>query len=131
MPTDYTNGIDEFTRFAEQGDPQAQFRLGVMYGLGLGVEQSYHSAIEWYQKSAQAGNPRAQCNLGWMYGTGRGVPQNFVSALAWYSIAAAAGDEVARSNRDILNLRMTPYQVERSQAMAQDLVQDFAARDNE
>ena len=81
MPTDYRAAFEEFARFAEQGDTGAQFNLGVMYGLGLGVAQDYLMAMDWYEKAALNGNAQAQCNLAWMYGTGRGVPQDFVRAL--------------------------------------------------
>ncbi len=36
MPTDYKAALGEFQRFAEQDDPNAQYQLGVLYGLGLG-----------------------------------------------------------------------------------------------
>jgi TPR repeat protein len=129
MPTDYKAAFDEFQRFAEQGDDEAQYHLGVMYGLGLGVAQNYLTAMDWYERAAMRGNARAQANLGWMYGTGRGVPQDFVRALAWYSVAAAAGQDTARQNRDTLNNRMTPSQVEKSQALASDLAKSARASD--
>jgi len=121
MPTDYRAAFEEFARFAEQGDTGAQFNLGVMYGLGLGVAQDYLMAMDWYEKAALNGNAQAQCNLAWMYGTGRGVPQDFVRALAWYSVSAASGQDTARRNRDILNDRMTPNQIEQAQNMAREL----------
>ena len=101
--------------------PQAEFSLGVMHGLGLGTQQDYVESVRWYRLAAERGHLQAQSNLGFMYGTGRGVPQDFVRALAWYSVSAAAGDDTARHNRDLLNQRMTPAQVERAQELAQDL----------
>ena len=77
--------------------------------------------MDWYEKAALNGNAQAQCNLAWMYGTGRGVPQDFVRALAWYSVSAASGQDTARRNRDILNERMTPNQIEQAQNMAREL----------
>lgn len=121
MPTDYRKAFEEFQRFAQRGDGLAQFRLGLMYGLGLGVAQDYTAAIDWYERAARTGNAAAQCNLGWMFATGRGIPQDFVTALAWYSLAAAAGQDLARRNRDLLSAHMTPGQVERAQQLARDL----------
>ena len=48
MPVDYAAALEEYQRFADQGDAQAQCNLGVMYGLGLGVQQSYIKAMGWY-----------------------------------------------------------------------------------
>ena len=127
MPTDYQAAFEEFARFAEQGDAGAQFNLGVMYGLGLGVAQDYLIAMDWYEKAALKGNAQAQCNLGWMYGTGRGVPLDFIRALAWYSVSAASGQDTARRNRDLLNDRMTPTQVEQAQSMAREISESVRA----
>ena len=130
MPTDYAPALEEFTRFAEQGDAQAQFHLGQMFGLGLGVDQDYRMAMDWYAQAACQGHPRAQNNLGWMYGTGRGMPQDFIRAYAWYSVAAAHGEDTARVNRDLLAEKMTASQLERAQTLAQELAQRIADNDS-
>ena len=131
MPVDYAQALDEYVRFAEQGDAQAQCNLGVMYGLGLGVGQSYTKAMGWYAEAARRGSAKAQANLGWMYGTGRGTPQDYTSAYAWYSVAAADGEDTARYNRDLLAERMTPSQLERAQEAAKDLVRKIAANEGQ
>ncbi|NKC13598.1 MAG: hypothetical protein GKR94_15830 [Gammaproteobacteria bacterium] len=64
-----------------------------------------------------------------MYGTGRGVPQDFVRALAWYSVAAACGEDTARKNRDLLNSKMTPSQVECAQALAYEFTSNAQRTD--
>ena len=56
---------------ARQGDASAQYRLGVMYYNGQGVEQDYQKALEWYEKSANQGDSDAQLNVGIMYHEGR------------------------------------------------------------
>ncbi|GHT72265.1 hypothetical protein AGMMS49950_10680 [Endomicrobiia bacterium] len=48
---------------AQQGDDEAQFKLGVIYLKGDGVKQDYKKAFKWYKKSAEQGNARAQNNL--------------------------------------------------------------------
>jgi len=118
MPQDHSKAFKTHHEAAESGDPDAQFRLGVMFGLGLGVGQDYAAAVHWYKAAAQADHPPSQCNLGWMYGTGRGVPQDYVRAYAWYSIAAAGGEETARKNRDIVASKMTPPQLEEAQRLS-------------
>jgi TPR repeat protein len=118
MLRDYSLALRECIDSAEAGDASAQFRLGVMYGLGLGAEQDYTRAVDWYRRAAEAGLPAAQANLGFMYGTGRGVPQDFVQAYAWYSLAAAGGDDLGRRNRDLVAARMSPGQVEAGQSLS-------------
>jgi len=38
---DYATAFEEFRPLAEQGNDDAQFNLGVMYGNGQGVPQDY------------------------------------------------------------------------------------------
>ena len=120
MVQDYGETLSRSLVAAKRGDHDAQFRLGVLYGLGLGCPQDYVKAVKWYTQAAESGHGAAQSNLGYMYGTGRGVPQDYVHAYAWYSLAAAAGDEVARANRDIVHEAMEGDQLERAQTLASE-----------
>ena len=76
---------------ADQGDANAQFELGVMYDLGLGMSQDDGQAVVWYRKAADQGVPAAQYRLGLMYANGRGVPQDAEHAAAWTRKAADQG----------------------------------------
>ena len=42
---DYAAALREWTPLAEQGDANAQNNLGVMYDIGRGVSQDYHTAV--------------------------------------------------------------------------------------
>lgn len=121
MLRDYALTLKSSLDAAAQGDREAQYRLGVLYGLGLGVDQDYAAAVRWYRSAAEAGEPRAQCNLGYLYGTGRGVPQDFLHAYAWYNLAAAGGEENARRNRDAVAARMSATQLEQAQRLSMEL----------
>jgi TPR repeat protein len=55
---------------AEQGDAQAQTRLGLWYFDGQGGQPDYAQAAEWFSKAAEQGNAVAQCQLGNLYVTG-------------------------------------------------------------
>ncbi len=121
MPYDYSEAFESSAAVAEKGDRTAQFNLGLMYGLGLGVAQNYALAVEWYRKAAEQGEARAQANLGWMYGTGRGVPQDYIRAYAWYNLAAAQGEGNARKNRDSVAAEMSAAQLAQGQEMAGEL----------
>ena len=40
-----------------------RFNIGLMYELGINVEQSYFQAYEWYKKSSALGNEDAKSNM--------------------------------------------------------------------
>lgn len=121
MLLDYRLAFEDAKAAAEKGDRAAQYRLGVMYGLGLGAAQDYGEAVRWYLLSARAGDARSQSNLGFMYGTGRGVPQDYIQAFAWYNLAAASGEDTARRSRDAVAGRMSASQIEKAQKLSAEL----------
>ncbi len=41
---------------AENGDPAAQFNVGMMYYYGSGVELNAEKGVEWMRKAANKGN---------------------------------------------------------------------------
>ena len=81
---------------AEQGDAEAQYRLGCLYYRGAGVKQDYSEALAWYRKSADQGNPDAQYRLGCMYYKGTGVQKDFSEAFRWYLKSADQGNQYAQ-----------------------------------
>lgn len=83
--------------FAQNGNPRAQYNLGLMYEYGNGVRVDYAQAAYWYQKSADQGFAEAQFNLGVMYYHGQGVPYDNAQARYWMRQAAAQGDREARN----------------------------------
>ena len=121
MLLDYRLAFETSKAAAEKGDLAAQYRLGVMYGLGLGVAQDYSEAVRWYRRAARAGDARSQSNLGFMYGTGRGVPQNYIQAYAWYNVASASGEDSARRSRDAVAGRMSTSQIEKAQKLSAEI----------
>jgi TPR repeat protein len=81
----------ELHQRAEQGEADAQFRLGVMYADGRGVPQNDAEAVRWFRLAAEQGNVGAQAALGRAYEFGRGVPQNDAEAVRWHRLAAEQG----------------------------------------
>ena len=49
---------------AEKGDCDAEYRLGLLYFMGLGKPQSFERAYELWEKAASANQQRAQWALG-------------------------------------------------------------------
>ncbi|MFM7083669.1 MAG: tetratricopeptide repeat protein [Hyphomicrobium sp.] len=74
---------------AEEGNANAQAKLGQMYQTGNGVPQSYDEAAYWYQSAARQGHPEAQYNLGRLFAMGKGVPQNYFNSYLWLNLAAS------------------------------------------
>ncbi len=87
---------------AELGYVIAQYRLGVMYDLGRGVEQDDAKALIWYQLAAEQGYVHAQYNLGVMYDVGQGVEPDDALALMWYRKAAEQGNKNAQNRLGLM-----------------------------
>ena len=60
---DYDNALGFFTASAKQGNPTAQFYMGLMYEKGTGVKQDLAVAVKWYRMAAQQGNVDAKKKL--------------------------------------------------------------------
>jgi TPR repeat protein len=94
----YAVALDELKLPADEGNPEAQFLLGVMYGMGLGVRQDYAESLMWFRNAARQGNANAQACLGVMYYEGRGVKKDYTQAAHWYEKAAEQGNANAQNN---------------------------------
>ena len=57
---DPQQAVEWFMKSARQGDPEAQYALGVCYNEGLGVERDVDEAREWYARAAEQGNSNAK-----------------------------------------------------------------------
>jgi len=108
---------------ANQGDTEAQNRLGELYAKGRGVPQDYAQARAWYEKSASQGHPLAQNNLAELYFAGLGGPPDYVRAYMWVSLAVAhmQGEEKkqAEENREDVAQRMSPAQVTEAKRLSE------------
>jgi hypothetical protein len=83
---------------AEQGDPRAQFSLGLIYEAGLGGTADGEAALAWYQRAARLGFSPAQNNLALMYAEGRVVSRDLAQAATLWRQAATAGFGPAQQN---------------------------------
>jgi TPR repeat protein len=73
---------------ADQGDAEAQCKLGDLHQWGRGVTQDLAEAARWYRKAADQGNGEAQFRLGAAYYTGGGVTLDYAEAAKWLRKAA-------------------------------------------
>lgn len=68
--------LKEVLARAEKGDPEAQFRAGQMYAVGIGTKRDYAEALKWFRKATDQGNLSAMTSLGGMYLRGEGIAQD-------------------------------------------------------
>ena len=88
----------EYKAKADMGDAMGQYKVGVSYGLGQGVEKDDAEAVKWYRKAAAQDYPKAIYNLGGCYARGEGVEKNDAEALNWWRKAAALNHPDAQFN---------------------------------
>jgi hypothetical protein len=93
-----TISFSEIEQKAEQGDPQAQFELGMRYRQGHDTVADPSAALEWFRKAAAQSNTEAMVQLPIMFGTGRGVTKNVAQAVSWFRQAAELGNASAQFN---------------------------------
>ena len=117
-----TQQVSSLTSSAKNGDPEAQYNLGLLYEEGRGVTKDFGKALNWYHHAAKQGHveaqfkfasalnedhPEANFLMGEMYRTGDGVSKNTDEAINRYKLAATAGHRQARSILDkIYNIKV-------------------------
>lgn len=122
METDqYEAAMEALWPLARSGNADAEELIGVMYALGLGVEQDYERAFEWYLRSSMKGHPGAQSGVGWYYEIGLGMPApDLVRAYMWYVLSAMGGDVDAVISKEEVIKKMTPEQIARAHVLVED-----------
>jgi len=86
--TEPMENVQELFLSAQQGDAEAQFKLGRAYYNGEGVAQDYKQAKKWWKTAAEQGHIDAQYQLGKLY---YDVTQDYKQAAEWYRKAAEQG----------------------------------------
>lgn len=113
---DHSSSLHWFLQAARQGDADAQFNLGRIYGKATGgvygrqraAPRDDVAAAHWYRSAAEQNYAPAQRNLADMYAEGSpSVPQDRAQALFWMRRAAAAGDPEASGLADSLESGMS------------------------
>ncbi len=90
--------FEDLKAFAENGEVDAQYTVGLLYAKGVDVERNINEAEKWWRKAASQGDARAQDSLGIMYGLGQGRPQNYAESIKWHTLAANQGYASAQYN---------------------------------
>ncbi len=91
----YTKARETTQTFAENGNPDAAYRVTTFYRKGLGGEQDLSEALNWLHRAAELDQAQAQMELGEHYRKGMGVTQSSDEALHWFKRAADNGNPPA------------------------------------
>ena len=73
MARDDAEAARWFRMAADEGLPQAEYFVGVMYEHGVAVAQDYSEAVHWYRRAAEQGHALVQYPVegSGMHATGR------------------------------------------------------------
>ena len=87
--------ISDMRERAENGDPSAQYFLGLLMWYGDGVGTNRETALALFRKAAEQGHVHAQFNVGLILAfsgpTGHGTEKEMATALGWVTNAASEG----------------------------------------
>ena len=108
---DETKQIDQYAQFAEQGNPIAQYTLGLLLFRAENVLGGFTQASNWILKAAKQGYTNAQFTLATLYLAGVGVTRDHIKGYIWLTIAAELGHRKAAEVRDIISENMTPEKI--------------------
>jgi len=89
---DFQSATKWYLKVAEDGDTEAQHRLGLCYY----ETRNFSEATKWYRKAAEQGHALAQINLGLCYVKGKGVSEDLTEAGKWFQKAAEQGNANAQ-----------------------------------
>jgi len=103
---------------AQQGDVQAQVKVGQAYAEGTAGPRNVEEAVKWLQAASSQGSVEADAWLGHMYLLGQGVPRDTSRAANLIQPAAAANNPVGQ--------RFLGVMYETGQGMPRDYAQAAA-----
>ncbi len=63
LTQDFKKALTWYQLAAEQGDADAQYKLGLIYSNGQGTPKDHKKASKWFQLAAKQGNKLAQSKL--------------------------------------------------------------------
>lgn len=118
---DIGGAIPWFEKAIEQGNPEADYQMGLLYARGDHVEQDYLQAKKHFYRAAMMGHPKALYYLGHLYGEGSGVEQNYAEALKWFWLSASYGDKRAKRFMRIVMKKVGSEDYSRVEKEVEDL----------
>ncbi|MGI9170359.1 MAG: tetratricopeptide repeat protein [Caulobacteraceae bacterium] len=92
----YADQLRRLRPEAEKGDTDAEFAIGIMYYVGLGVPGDKLKALEWWRRAADLGNSHAQAIIGLRFSFGIGAVEDYGRAFRWFQRSANEGNEFSK-----------------------------------
>ena len=89
---------------ANQGEPDSQNELGVIYSEGPEEKRDLSRAAFWTRKGAESNHPAAQVRLAKMYASGTGLEESHSMAYRWAMICSEMWDWTQDGSREARRL---------------------------
>lgn len=93
---------EELKNWADRGDADAQFELGLRMITGEGVAKNLAEGVKSLEKAAKQKHLRAQHIMGTLYEDGVGVKKDLAKAAEWYRISADLGFALSQHSLAIM-----------------------------
>ena len=116
----FTKAIAELRPAAQSGNAEAEFLLGNIHGLGLGVEADPVRGFEWHFRAAMKGHPAAQLRISRAFEAGNGVAQDMFRAAVWAQLATVGAADGAAQQSAQLHGQLTAEMREAVDHIVQD-----------
>src|SRR5688500_15385548 len=117
---DHHFAVRLYQESAENGNSDAQYKLGLLYLTGNGALQDFAEAAKWLKLAAEQGYGPAQYELGLIYRNGYGLPTDHVQSYVWLNLAAAAGVQQAVAARDEVMRALSSKQLAQAQKVSRE-----------
>ena len=95
---DYERAVYYLSFEAVQGNPRAQYNLGLMYKNGIGVKKDFNEALGWFILGSNNDHMLSKYALGLMYYKGEGVSKNYSKAMNLFLDASFMGHPASQIN---------------------------------
>ena len=115
-------GIKNIEFEANQGNAEAQVKLGRIYLSGLGVDVDYKKAHNCFVKAAKAQNADGYAYLAYTYALGLGVEKNDEKVVSYFQKASELNDDYSSFALGFI-YRKGLFGVEKDEAQALEYVQ--------
>ena len=83
----YEQALKLYEQLAEQGDSNAQWRIGAIYYTGKGVNKNEAKGLKYVKLAAENGKADAQFFLCACFLNGKGVSKDIDEAIKWCELA--------------------------------------------
>lgn len=116
---DYHTAIAEWRPLAEAGDAEAQYKIGMMYRRGLGVEPDFRESAKWLLMAARHGHGLAQARIARALQNGAGIETDPVEAYKWILLAVRNENPALEPVMLEMKADLTPAQIAEAEDRAE------------